>query len=234
MKELHKNVSIIFPAHNEEENIGEIISNASKLLLEFTNEWEIVVVDDGSRDKTAKIVKECSARDKRVRLISHNCNMGYGAAVRTGIISSKKELCFLTDADLQFDMREIHKMLQWIDENDIVIGYREKRQDPLYRRINGFCWNIVVRLCFGLKVKDVDCAFKLFRRQIFDDMNMESEGAMISTEILLKAIKKGCKIKEVPVTHFPRQKGKQSGANLRVILKAFKELVRLRKRLKIK
>jgi len=141
-------------------------------------------------------------------------------------------LIFFSDSDLQFDISELSNLLYWIKEYDIVIGYRKNRRDPFVRRLYAFGWNTLVKLAFDLKVKDINCAFKIFKRHVFDKIRIDATGAMINTDILAQAVKYGFKIKEVPVTHYPRLKGKQTGANIKVIFKAFEELFRLHRKLK--
>lgn len=228
-----EDISVIFPAYNEEANIGITLDQAMQILPAFTNSWEIIVVDDGSTDKTTEIVKQYSDLNGNFTAIRHPSNKGYGAALKSGINAAKSNLIFFCDSDLQFDIREMDKLLQWIDDYDIVIGYRVKRQDPLYRRLNAFGWNMLVRLLLGVKVKDIDCAFKLFRRNVFDKIKIDAVGAMVNTDILAQAVKYGFRIREVPITHYPRLMGKQTGAKLRVMMKAFKELFRLYSKLKI-
>ena len=152
---------------------------------------------------------------------------------QSGIISAKNDLIFFSDSDLQFDIKEMSKLLQWVSEYDIVIGFRTKRQDPFYRRLNAFGWNTLIRLMLGLRVKDINCGFKIFRKNVFDKISIDAIGAMVNADILSQAVKFGFRIKEVPVRHYPRLKGKQTGANIRVIFKAFKELMRLHNKLKI-
>lgn len=231
MTKYKESISVVFPAYNEESNIGTLIDQTIQILPEFTDKWEIIVVDDGSTNRTEDIVRRYT---NNISIIRHPSNMGYGAALKSGIISAKNDLIFFTDSDLQFDIKELSKLLQWVSEYDIVIGYRTKRQDPFYRRVNAFGWNTLVRLMFGLKVRDINCAFKIFRRSVFDKIKIDAVGAMVNTDILSQAVKYGFRIKEVPITHYPRLKGKQTGAKIKVIFKAFKELLRLYRKLKIK
>ncbi|MDD5068675.1 MAG: glycosyltransferase family 2 protein [Candidatus Pacebacteria bacterium] len=227
MKEF--SLSVFFPAHNEEGNIKETLLDAIKTIdsIPEIRKSEVIVIDDGSTDKTAEIVREVMVREPRVRLISHEKNMGYGSALQSGIKSSALEYVFFTDADLQFYMEEIKRLIPFIPAYDVVIGYREKRMDHFMRLVNAKGWNILNRVMFGLKVKDIDCAFKLFRRMALEDITITSHGAMISAEILIKLKQKGYKIKEVAVSHRMRMRGKMSGAKPSVIVKAFMELIQL-------
>jgi len=231
MAKPNESISVVFPAFNEESNIKTLIDQTIQTLSELTDKWEIIVVDDGSSDRTSEIVKEYE--NSNIYVIRHPSNKGYGAALKSGIVSARNDLIFFSDSDLQFDIKELGKLLQWLNGYDIVIGYRIKRQDPFHRRLNAFGWNTLVRLMFGLKVKDINCAFKIFRRRVFDKIKIDAVGAMVNTDILSQAVKYGFRIKEVPVTHYPRLRGKQTGANIKVIVKAFKELLRLRNKLKI-
>jgi glycosyltransferase involved in cell wall biosynthesis len=226
------NLSVIFPAFNEEGNIACTIETAIKVLPEVATRWEIIVVDDGSSDATALICNHLKARFPEVELIRHGQNRGYGAALKSGIMSAKYDLVFFSDADGQFDLNDLQQLISWSEDYDIVAGYRAKRQDPLYRRINALGWNVLVRLVLGIKVRDIDCAFKLFRREVFDHVQIRCVGAMVNTEILAQATQLGMRIHQVKVNHFPRRKGKQSGANVHVIIKALRELCRLWRKLR--
>ncbi len=221
---IHKGISVIFPAFNEAENIEESVKQCVSAMSPIFSSLEIIVVNDGSKDETANIINRLSVEEPSVVAIHHEGNLGYGAALRSGIDRASKDFIFFTDADLQFNLDEITHLSKWIQDWDIVAGYRAKRADPIHRRINAAGWNILVRLVLGLKVTDIDCAFKLFRREVFDTIRMETVGAMINTEILSLANLHGMKIKEVPVSHFPRTAGTQTGANIRVICKALMEL----------
>lgn len=229
---LEQSLSVVFPAHNEEANIVEMVEVTKEFLISLCQDWEIIVVNDGSSDRTGEIADDLSAKDNRITIIHNPKNLGYGGALKAGLLASEKDLVFFTDADLQFHISEIILLLNWIEQYDMVIGYRQNRKDHLHRKINAFGWNILVRLVLGLKVKDIDCAFKLFRRSIFIPVQIDAVGAMVNTDILVQAIRMGFKVKEVPVSHFPRKKGEQSGAKLRVIINAFRELFFLYKKLK--
>ncbi len=221
---MNYNISLFFPCYNEEENIELTIKKALKVLKGLADTFEIIVVDDGSRDQTEKIVKSLIKEEKRIKLIQHPQNRGYGAVLRTGLKNARYDLICFTDADGQFDFSQINKMLPLINDAEVVIGYRNKRKDAFYRLVNAKIYGLVIRLFFGLKVKDVDCGFKLFKKKVIDDIEIESQGALASAEILIKIASKGYRIKEVEVAHFSRFGGKSTGANLGVIFKAAKEL----------
>jgi glycosyltransferase involved in cell wall biosynthesis len=218
----------VFPAYNEEENLERAIAQAEHCLSCMTPDWEIVVVNDGSKDQTGRILDELAQKNPRVVPVHHlNGNKGYGAALRSGIQKAGKDLLFFSDSDLQFHLAELPLLLLWIEQYDAVIGYRGKRNDPFHRKFNAFGWNMLVRAVLGLRVRDIDCAFKLFRTSLFQVVQIDAVGAMVNTDILVQATRMGFKIKEVPVTHFARERGQSTGANLKVIAKAFKELMRL-------
>ncbi len=225
-------ISAFFPAHNEEANIVELAKKTSKVLSGICDEYEVIVVNDGSKDRTKEVVENLMKEDSHIKLINHEINKGYGAALKSGFYNAKYEWIFFTDGDGQFDVNEITKLIELSKECDIATGYRIKRQDPFYRKINAFAWGVLVKLLFGFNVRDVDCAFKLIKKEIIDKIKLEAEGAMISTELLAKANKLGYKIKEVGVNHYPRKAGKQTGAKLKVILRAFIELFKLYGKLK--
>lgn len=220
-------LSIFFPAYNEEENIERTVRIAEDVVRGLTEHYEIIVVNDGSKDKTGEIADRLARENEKVRVIHHDPNLGYGAAVWSGMQAARYEYVFFTDADLQFDLREITKLLQHVPQYDAVLGYRVKRRDPFLRLINAKGWNILNRLLFGLKVKDIDGAFKLFRRSIVADLPVKSRGAMFSAELLIRLRRNGVAFKEVPVTHFPRLKGQPTGAKPSVILRAFKEMLKI-------
>lgn len=227
-----RSISIIFPAYNEQENIVQVVEQACDVVAKLFNDFEIIVVDDGSHDDTGSIIDDMMQREVPLLPVHHKNNRGYGATLRSGIEAASKDLIFFTDSDLQFDIADIKYLLKWIGDNDIVAGYRADRADPAHRRFNAWGWNLLVRFFLGLKIKDIDCAFKLFRRRVFEDIRLDSVGAMINTEILTQACWQGKRIKEVPVRHFPRVAGEQTGANIRVILKALRELIMMRGKLK--
>jgi glycosyltransferase involved in cell wall biosynthesis len=225
-------ISVFFPCYNEQDNILQTANRATEVLKGIGADYEIILVDDGSRDDTGRIADELAAGDGRIRAVHHQKNQGYGAALQSGFRAAKKKYVFFTDGDGQFDTGEMPAFIPLMERYDIVCGYRLNRQDPIMRKINGWLWTKLVCILFGMKVRDIDCAFKMFRREVLEHIKMESSGALISAEILARATKAGYKITEVGVHHYPRKAGSQTGAKLRVILRAFKELFSLYNRIR--
>lgn len=221
-------ISAVLPAYNEEENIARTIGDVVSALSEVSDDFEVVVVDDGSRDGTAAATTAASERYPQVRLVRHEVNLGYGAALYTGFKAARKDLIFFTDSDGQFDIREISRLLLFIDGADLVIGYRAPRRDPWHRLVYAFGWKTLINILFGYTARDVDCAFKLFRRSILDDFEVESRGATFSAEFLVRARRAGHTVREVGVSHLPRLAGKPTGGRPDVIIRAFKELIKFR------
>ena len=225
-------ISVFFPCYNEQENVGRTVEKALQVLGKLNADFEVIIVDDGSSDNTGREADEIAGRDGRVKVVRHQRNLGYGAALQSGFKAATKELVFYTDGDGQFDINEMPPLLALMERYDIVSCYRLNRRDSLIRKINGWCWTRLVCLMFGLKIRDIDCAFKLYKREIFDKIELSSTGALIDAEVLARAARKGYRITQKGVHHYPRTSGAQTGANLRVILRAFKELLRLQRRIR--
>jgi glycosyltransferase involved in cell wall biosynthesis len=236
MAELMNELSVFFPAYNEEGEIEDTVKKAVKVLQKYVVKWEIIIVDDGSSDRTPEISDKLANTEKYVRVVHHKPNRGYGAAFRSGFYSAKYDWIAFTDADGQFDLSEIDTFIekQKKTDADVVIGYYKKRQVSTGKILTSRVWEIFVFLLFGLHVKDIDCGFKLVRKKVVDTIpKLESErGAFISSEFLIKAKKSGFKIVEVPVTHYPRKKGSGTGRNFGVIVNSFKDLFKLWKKLR--
>ena len=224
-------VSIVLPAFNEEANIEAAVREATEADEPLHEEHETVVVDDGSSDRTAALVEAIARRDPRVRLIRHGVNRGYGEALRSGFLASRLDHVFFTDADLQFDINELERLLPYAGTVSVVAGYRRKRQDTLGRRVLAIGWNLIVRVLFYVPVRDIDCAFKLFDRRVLNEVHIESMGAMVNTELMVKLGRSGASVVEVGVTHRPRRAGEPRGASPKVILIALRELLRMRRTL---
>jgi len=225
-------LSLVFPVFDEERTIGPVIESALETGQKLFDDFEVIVVDDGSRDGTAVIVDRWSERDARVQVVRHPKNTGYGAALRSGLRGATGELVFFSDADLQFDLNELDALLAHTDDFDIVAGYRYPRRDPLPRRVIAKTWGMIVRVLFGLRVRDIDCAFKVFRRSILDAIPIHSIGAFINTEILVRASSLGASIRQVPVSHRRRRHGRPTGAHPRVLIRAVIELSSLYRELR--
>jgi len=234
MAELVNNVSIsvFFPCYNEQDNLVRVVKQALGVLEKLKADFEIIIVDDGSSDRTGQIADELAGQDERVKVVHHRTNLGYGAALQSGFKAATKELVFYTDGDGQFDINEMPPLLGLMEQYDIVSCYRLNRQDNLVRKINGWCWTKLVCLLFGMKIRDIDCAFKLYKREVFDNIKLISTGALIDAEILARAVHKGYRVTQQGIHHYPRTAGAQTGANFRVILRAFKELLKLRSQIR--
>jgi len=228
-------ISVFFPAYNEEANIERTVRKAKDVLLKVADDWEILVVNDGSKDRTGEIVEKLSKEDARIGAITHSPNRGYGAALKTGFYSAKYSWIAFTDSDGQFDFSEITNFIKEQKETnaDLVIGYYKKRQVSFFKILTSKIWEVFVFFLFGLKVRDIDCGFKFVSKNVIDTIpKLESErGAFISSEFLIKAKKAGFKIVEIGVQHYPATR-RGTGRNLNVIIKSFIDLFKLWQKLK--
>lgn len=217
-------LSIFFPFWNEEENIAKVAQNALKLADSLAWKWEIILIDDGSSDKTLQIAQEIAKKEKYIKVLTHQPNRGYGAALKEGFAASQYDYVVFTDGDGQFDFNEVRNFIAKIRDYDLVIGYRKKRKDALGRHLLMNLLKIWDFVLFGIHFKDIDCGFKMFRKEALEKiLPLRSEGAMITTEILVKAKKKNLRIFEIPVSHFQRRLGDQTGGNLFVVARAVLE-----------
>lgn len=222
-------LSVFFPCYNEEENVERVTLAALMACQRLVRDYEIIIVNDGSRDRTGEIAERLAYEHAHVRAVHNRPNRGYGGALQRGFREATKDWVFYTDGDGQFDFGELELILPLMQRFDIISAYRLNRQDPFMRKVNAFCWTTLVNALFGMRLRDIDCAFKLYPRALFDEIDMRSTGALIDTEILAKATRLGYRIGQIGVHHYPRTAGRQTGANLRVILRAFKELFVLRR-----
>jgi putative flippase GtrA len=220
-----RNLSVILPAYNEEALIADTISHVMSVLNSWMQDFEVIVVNDGSKDRTGEIVAALADYDERIRPINHPVNKGYGAALVTGFESVTKELAFFMDSDGQFDIRDLARFFPLIEEYGAVLGYRIARQDTWMRKLNAWGWKKLVGFIFRVHVRDIDCAFKLFRADFFRTNRLETRGAMINAEILYKLARAGYTHTQVGVQHLPRLAGKATGAKPAVILRALQELL---------
>ncbi|MGB0717347.1 MAG: glycosyltransferase family 2 protein [Phycisphaerae bacterium] len=222
-------LTIFYPCYNEEENVENTTASALEVAKRLSDDFEIIIVNDGSRDRTGELADKLAAQHPQVRAVHNNPNLGYGGALQRGFRESTKEYVFYTDGDGQFDFQEMDKLIPLMADFDIVSAYRINRQDPAIRKLNAFCWTTLVNTLFKLGIRDIDCAFKIYPRRLFDEIEMKSTGALIDTEILARAKRLGYSIGQIGVHHYPRTAGEQTGANISVILRAFKELFKLRR-----
>ena len=227
-------LSFFFPALNEEDNVAPIVDEALSVLPRFAADLEITIVDDGSSDRTGTIADDLARKDRRVRVIHHGTRRGYGGAVRSGLRSATKNWIFFTDGDRQFALEDLGLLIAASEGVDAVVGFRMKRADPVRRLFVAWVYNRLIRLLFGGGWRDVDCAFKLFRRDVFERVPLDrvhSEGAFFSPELLITLRRAGIRVRQVGVRHFPRTAHEPKGASPRVIIRAIRDLIRLRVRL---
>lgn len=224
-------LSVFFPAKDEAENVEAVVRDALRILPGVADRFEVTVVDDGSTDGTGAIADRLAAEDPRVRVIHHATNRGYGAAVRSGLQAASEPYIFYTDGDQQFDLADLPSLIARIGDADVVAGYRRKRMDPRRRLVVAWVYNRIIRTLFGVHVRDVDCAYKLFRREVFTRVplaRVHSNGAFFSPELLITLKAAGIRIVEVGVPHYPRTKGAPKGAPPKVIVRAIRDLLLLR------
>lgn len=222
-------ISLFFPAFNEEDNIGKLLLEADQFLKNRALNYELIVVNDGSQDKTTEIVQQLAKKNPKIKLVNHPKNLGYGAALKTGFRCSKFPWIAFIDSDGQFDIEELEKFLQARGQTDLLMGYRMKRRDSLFRRFLARTLWLVDWWLFGINYKDVDCGFKLFKKEILKKIGeLKTQSAITETEFVLRTKRAGFKIKEIGVAHHPREKGEQTGGKFRIVTKAALEGLWLR------
>ncbi len=224
-------LSVFFPCYNEQDMVRPLTEKCLAVAKTICEDVEVIIVNDGSADNTAAMADQLAAEYPQVKAVHHPQNRGYGAALQSGFAAATKEYVFYTDGDGQFDVSELPTLLPLIADCDIVSGYRLNRQEGTLRKLNAWGWGKLVCFIFHLKLKDIDCAFKLYKRRLFDEIELCSTGALIDTEILARAQRRGYTIRQIGVHHYPRTAGQATGANLKVILRAFVELFKLRKKI---
>ncbi|MGB3306612.1 MAG: glycosyltransferase family 2 protein [Thermomicrobiales bacterium] len=223
-------LSLVLPAYNEEGNIEFVVRRAIEVLPAMVDDFEIIVVNDGSKDATPEIIDRLAAEDSRVRPL-HQQNKGYGGALTTGFEATTGDYVMFMDSDRQFDIADIKLLAPFVASYDIVAGFRMERSDPIHRRINAEVFNIVVRILFGVHMRDLDCAFKIFRGDMIRSLELTSSGALINAEMQAKLRRQGATLEQVGVPHYPRIAGTATGGNLRVIVHAMGETIILWRRM---
>jgi len=221
-------LTIFFPAFNEEAIIERTVRGALIAAQRNVADFEVIVVDDGSADSTAQIVESLAKADPRVRIVRHGINRGYGAALRSGFAAAGKDFVFYSDADGQFDLNELPDTLALAREAPVVAGYRIRRNDPWYRLFIARTYRFIIWMVFGLRIRDIDCAWKMLRRKELSALSLESDGAFISSELLIKLRRAGVAMRQIGVHHYPRTTGVSKGATPKVILRTIRDIVRLR------
>jgi len=224
-------VSVILPCYNEQGNVERTTLAALEACRALFSDFEIIVVNDGSLDATGEIAERLAREHECVRAVHNWPNQGYGGALQRGFREARKDWVFYTDGDGQFDVREITRLIELLDRFDLVVGYRLDRKDHWMRKVNAWGWTTLCNLLFRMKIRDVDCAFKLILRRLLQEIPLHSRGALISAELLARAIRRGYRIGQVGVHHYPRLAGTPTGAHPRVIFRAFAELLSLRGRI---
>jgi glycosyltransferase involved in cell wall biosynthesis len=225
-------LSVFLPAHNEEGNLETVAGRFMAELPKVADTYELVIVDDGSRDRTGAIADRLASHDARIKVVHHPVNRGYGGAVVSGMRACTLPYMLLSDSDGQFDPADMGRLIAHIGDHDVVIGRRARRADHLMRRINGKAWTTLSTMLFGLHISDMDCGFKLFRREAIEDIELRSDGAMITTELMARLAGRRARIMEVDVTHLPRASGTQTGNSPKAIFNAFRDLFKLYRELK--
>jgi glycosyltransferase involved in cell wall biosynthesis len=227
-----RKLSLVLPAHNEAENIEAVVTRALEVLPRVVRDFEVLVVNDGSRDETGAIIDRLAGEHAQVHAIHHPVNRGYGAALTSGFRAASGDSIMFMDSDRQFDIADINALLPYVPYNDIVAGYRIQRRDPFYRRLYGKLFGLVVWVLFGVRLRDTDCAFKIYRADLLNTIELTTPGALINTEMLARSKRRGATIVEVGVNHYPRFAGESSGGSPRVVFRAMGETIKLWLRLR--
>jgi glycosyltransferase involved in cell wall biosynthesis len=220
---MNQTISVIMPAYNEESNLESAVLRTSNALAELVQDYEILIIDDCSKDKTGAIADQLAKDNHKIRVIHNRKNKGFGGSQKIGLGVAKNDLITLIPTDNQFDPKDLETYFFFINSSDIVVGCRTNRLDPVNRTITSKMYNLGLNTLFNLRIKDVDWV-KLYRREVIDNVRIDSESAFIDAEILVRARKKGYRIKQIPVIHYPRTSGKASGNALKVVVKQLKEL----------
>ena len=224
-----KGLSIFFPCYNDGGTIASMVLMAKNVAMEFTDDFEIIVIDDGSSDYSQDVLYELKKIVKELKVIRHSENKGYGGALMSGFENVSKDWVFYTDGDAQYDLRDLRKFLRSVESDiDVIQGYKIKRRDPLYRVILGKTYNLFVKILFGIHIKDVDCDFRLMRKRIAKSLNLESNSGAVCVEMVKKIELGGAKIKELPVNHYYRMYGISQFFRIKRVFELIFDLIHLK------
>lgn len=223
---IEESISVVFPVYNEQGSIEKVVNSALKFLPDTFSNFELIIVDDGSNDRSLQIINRLCHESAKLKVIHHERNMGYAATLKSGFNAAKYPLIFFMDCDGQFDISDIKNLLEFIEEFDIIAGIRKKRMDSVYRVLLGNLYNRLNSLLFNIKSSDVNCGFKLLRRSVLENTALHSKSGFINVEIMVRAKEKGHLIKEVVVRHYPRCNGKQNGASVKVFFLKILDITR--------
>ena len=222
------NISFFCPALNEEDNLPLLIESVRGALSEFADVFEIIIIDDGSTDRSAAIADGLAAEDLRIRVIHHSMNLGYGISLREGFKTARYEWIMYTDSDYQYNIREVIPYLTLLQDYDIISGYVTRKAMSTRRRMQSKIYNGLVRLLFGIKLNDINCAMKIYSRKVIDIIDIRSKGFFVDAEMLIRARRKGFRIAQFPVTHLPRSSGAATGARAGLVLETMREMALFR------
>jgi glycosyltransferase involved in cell wall biosynthesis len=220
-------LSVVLPAHNEADNLPIVVPEVLSTLPRFCDEFEVIVVDDGSKDDTRQVLDWLARDNPQLRIEGHKVNRGYGAALATGFRSSTADFVMFMDSDRQFLIADLELLAPFVGKFDVVAGFRKERNDPLHRRVFAEVFNVTVRMLFGVHLRDIDCAFKVFRGDQIRSLDLTAPGALINTEIQAKLRRIGATVEQVGVNHYPRVAGHATGGSFRVIVRAMRETILL-------
>lgn len=221
-------ISIFFPCYNDAKSIGNLVNDAISAAKKITPDFEVIVIDDGSKDESPKVLKKLAQKNRKLKLVFHEKNQGYGGALRTGFKTASKDLIFYTDGDGQYDVKELPILLSLMtDDVDFVNGIKMSRHDPTYRIFIGNLYSFVSRWLFFLPIYDVDCDFRLIRQPVLKRIHLESSSGSICVELVKKSQRAGAKFRQVSVHHLERKWGQSQFFRVDRILNTFFELSRL-------
>jgi len=227
INETKPTLSVFFPAYHDENNIGAVVNQTIAVLPELKlKDYEITIIEDGSPDRTGQVADQLAAQYKQVKVIHHQTNWGYGATLAEGFRTARFEYVFYTDGDNQYNLDELKKLVALTSCSDIIIGYRQKKQYSTYKKTVSLCYNIIIRALFNLPYKDINCAFKLIKTDLFKKISLESTQGFIDAEIIIKARQLGYSITEIGITHLPRKNGQSTGTKPIVIFKTIQEILK--------